>query len=101
MENLTEEDRSNQAAGYKATMSNPSEYSQKKKNPLYQLLDHLLLSFQNADHVYRVLSDVSKEAQEEAKKQFEALGGEKAFYGKQMDANEDKNPNQVAGGLKA
>ena len=46
-------------------------------------------------------ADVSKEAQEEAKKQFEALGGEKAFYGKQMDANEEKNPNQVAGGLKA
>ena len=49
---------------------------------------------------YRMV-DVSKEAQEEAKKQFEALGGEKAFYGKQMDKNEEKNPNQVAGGLKA
>ena len=43
----------------------------------------------------------SKEIREEARKNFEALGGEKAFYGKQMDANADKNPNQVAGGLKA
>jgi len=44
--------------------------------------------------------NTSEESKENSRKELEALGGEDASYGKKGD-NSEKNPNQVAGGLKA
>ena len=44
--------------------------------------------------------DTSEESKKKSAEALKALGGEDAFYGKKGD-NLEKNPNQVAGGLKA
>ena len=45
-----------------------------------------------------MMPDTSEESKEHSRKELEKLGGENAFYGKQ---EEEKNPGNVAGGLKS
>jgi len=45
--------------------------------------------------------DTSEESKQNSRAALEQLGGEQAFYGKQGVAEGEKNPGNVAGGLKA
>lgn len=45
--------------------------------------------------------NTSEESKQHSKEVLSQLGGEHAFYGKEMEANADKNPNNVEAGLKA
>ena len=86
----TAEDISNAASGHKANLSNPSK--------LRQLVQRWTgkLQITNAS-LHLDTSDASKA---NSKKELESLGGDNAFYGDE-DQNKSKNPNNVAGGLKA
>jgi len=48
-----------------------------------------------------LLLDTSEESKQNSRAALEQLGGEQAFYGKQGVAEGEKNPGNVAGGLKA
>ena len=48
-----------------------------------------------------LLLDTSEESKQNSRAALEQLGGEQAFYGKQGAAEGEKNPGNVAGGLKA
>ena len=45
--------------------------------------------------------DTSEASKQHSKEELERLGGEQAFYGKQGAGEVEKNPGNVAGGLKA